>query len=107
MRDISEAGPDEDGCETAEAAQHGVGVRGWVIRLGEPYLLAVGLRACCVMGEGLRDKMNGLSSSSFKFLQAHPTGHSSQPLVLGSRFQFCFAASVNVKMDSPGKLCRF
>lgn len=39
-RGISEAGPDEDGCETAEAAQHGVGVSGWVIRLGEPYLLA-------------------------------------------------------------------
>lgn len=61
-RGISEAGPDEGGCET-EAAQPGVGVRGWVIRLGEQYLLAIRCRpACllCVMGEGLRDKMNRL-----------------------------------------------
>lgn len=46
-----------------QAAQPGVGVRGWVIRLGEQYLLAVRRRpACllCVMGEGLRDKMNRL-----------------------------------------------
>lgn len=46
-----------------QAAQPGVGVRGWVIRLGEQYLLAIRCRpACllCVMGEGLRDKMNRL-----------------------------------------------